>query len=401
MSRNCVNVLSVINSASNISTETINGRDHIIVRGITPVVDDIVMNRKLYPAAEIAKSYKTLERNPMPLGHPKLDGKHISARDVQAVNQYHVGAWLQNVNHSGGKVTGDMYVDRRYAEASDNGKRLLARLDDMAAGNNSEPIHISTGLTYSGIVANGDSKGKKYDEIATNMDFDHVAVLLDEPGAGTPNDGVGIFVNSDGTEQQIEVVNLAEAQTPDELPPESYSFFQQLKALFSANSKQPKEEVDPMKELITNALKAKGIPTEGKSDAELMDAYNKSVAADATAKEETPEEKDAREKKEAKGKQPETATNSEQQNEALMTLISTAVNAAVEPLKAQLNANADQEKATMRSAVKAKFGMTDIAVNALEGEPLKELYAQCATSHGLSGAFNHSTETKSISEMPE
>jgi len=401
MSRNCVNVLSVINSASNISTETINGRDHIIVRGITPVVDDIVMNRKLYPAAEIAKSYKTLERNPMPLGHPKLDGKHISARDVQAVNQYHVGAWLQNVNHSGGKVTGDMYVDRRYAEASDNGKRLLARLDDMAAGNNSEPIHISTGLTYSGIVANGDSKGKKYDEIATNMDFDHVAVLLDEPGAGTPNDGVGIFVNSDGTEQQIEVVNLAEAQTPDELPPESYSFFQQLKAFFSANSKQPKEEVDPMKELITNALKAKGIPTEGKSDAELMDAYNKSVAADATAKEETPEEKAAREKKEAKGKQPETATNSEQQNEALMTLISTAVNAAVEPLKAQLNANADQEKAMMRSAVKAKFGMTDIAVNALEGEPLKELYAQCATSHGLSNAFNHSTETKSISEMPE
>ncbi len=401
MSRNCVNVLSVINSASNISTETINGRDHIIVRGITPVVDDIVMNRKLYPAAEIAKSYKTLERNPMPLGHPKLEGKHISARDVQAVNQYHVGAWLQNVNHSGGKVTGDMYVDRRYAEASDKGKRLLARLDDMAAGNNSEPIHISTGLTYSGIVANGDSKGKKYDEIATNMDFDHVAVLLDEPGAGTPNDGVGIFVNSDGTEQQIEVVNLAEAQTPDESPPESYSFFQQLKAFFSANSKQPKEEVDPMKELITNALKAKGIPTEGKSDAELMDAYNKSVAADATAKEETPEEKAAREKKEAdekaaKDKPAVTAANAEVAPAWFKPFADDL--AAV---KSGLTANADQEKSAMRSAVKAKFGMTDIAVNALEGEPLKELYAQCATSHGLSGAFNHSTETKSISEMPE
>lgn len=401
MPRNCVNVLSVINSASNISTETINGRDHIIVRGITPVVDDIVMNRKLYPAAEIAKSYKTLERNPMPLGHPKINDKYISARDVQAVNQYHVGAWLQNVNHAGGKVTGDMYVDRRYAEASDNGKRLLNRLDEMVAGKNTEPVHISTGLTYSGIVANGDSKGKRYDEIATNMEFDHVAVLLDEPGAGTPNDGVGIFVNSDGTEQQIEVVNLAEAQTPDEVTPEAQSLFQQLKAFFSANSNQPKEEVNPMKELITNALKAKGIPTEGKSDAELMDAYNKSVAEDATKKKETPEEKAAREKKEAEGKPPETAANSEQQNEALMALISTAVNGAVEPLKAQLNANADQEKSTMRSVVKAKFGMTDIAVNALDGEPLKELYAQCATSHGLSGAFNHSTETKSISEMPE
>ncbi len=50
MKRNRVNVLTVVNSASNITTETIDGKPHIVVRGITPVVDDIVMNRKLYPA---------------------------------------------------------------------------------------------------------------------------------------------------------------------------------------------------------------------------------------------------------------------------------------------------------------------------------------------------------------
>jgi len=98
MKRIRVNVLSVVNSASNITTETIDGKPHIVVRGITPVVDDIVMNRKLYPAAEIEKAFNTLERNPMPLGHPKVDGKHVSARDVRAVNNYHVGAWLQNVS---------------------------------------------------------------------------------------------------------------------------------------------------------------------------------------------------------------------------------------------------------------------------------------------------------------
>ncbi|ARU94567.1 DUF2213 domain-containing protein [Tatumella citrea] len=400
MSRNCVNVLSVINSASNISTETINGRDHIIVRGITPVVDDIVMNRKLYPAAEISKGYKTLERNPMPLGHPKIDGKHISARDVQAVNQFHVGAWLQNVNHSGGKVTGDMYVDRRYAEGSEHGRRLLERLDDMAAGKNTEPVHISTGLMYSGIAANGESKGKKYNEIATNMDFDHVAVLLDEPGAGTPAEGVGIFVNSDGTEQEIEVVNLSDADIPDPNDPFK-SFINQLKAFFSANSKQSDEGNDPMKELITNALKAKGIETEGKSDAELMDAYNKAMADDAAKKDETPEEKAARLKKEADDKAAAdkatgTATNTEE-----VPAWAKSLTEKVESLTLQVNAGQESEKTTMRTAVKAKFGMTDIAVNALDGEPLKELYAQCATSHGLSGAFNHSTDTKSISEMPE
>ena len=80
----------------------------------------------------------------------------------------------------------------------------------MLASTNSDPIHISTGLLYSGIAANGESKGKKYNEIATNMMFDYVAVLLDEPGAGTPEEGVGTFVNSEGDEQQIEVARLAE-----------------------------------------------------------------------------------------------------------------------------------------------------------------------------------------------
>ncbi|XOH69998.1 DUF2213 domain-containing protein [Klebsiella pneumoniae] len=299
MKRNRVNVLTVVNSASNITTETIDGKPHIVVRGITPVVDDIVMNRKLYPAAEIEKAYNTLERNPMPLGHPKVDGKHVSARDVRAVNEYHVGAWLQNVSHEDGKVTGDMYVNRH-------------RLDEMISGTNSEPIHISTGLLYSGIAANGESKGKKYNEIATNMMFDHVAVLLDEPGAGTPEEGVGIFVNSEGHEQQIEVARLADGIdcTREGLLNKTKFFF-------------------------TNASKAKALTDQ------------------------------------------------------------------VMALNSKINANSESEKTNMRAAVKAKFGMTDIAVNALDGEPLKELFAQCQTSTGLNGAFRQATNTQSVSEMPE
>lgn len=66
-----------------------------------------------------------------------------------------------------------------------------------------------------------------------------------------------------------------------------------------------------MKELITNALKAKGIDVEGKSDAELMDAYNQMAADDAKAKAEA-DEKAKKEKEEAEKKAKETATNSEQ-----------------------------------------------------------------------------------------
>lgn len=398
MKRNRVNVLTVVNSASNITTETIDGKPHIVVRGITPVVDDIVMNRKLYPAAEIGKAYNTLERNPMPLGHPKVDGKHVSARDVRAVNNYHVGAWLQNVSHTNGRVTGDMYVDRRYAESSEKGKRLINRLDEMAAGTNSEPIHISTGLLYSGIAANGESKGKKYNEIATNMMFDHVAVLLDEPGAGTPDEGVGIFVNAEGEEQELEIVNLADGTSPDDESPQDpalKSFFSQLKAFFSANSNSVKEEANPMKELITNALKAKGIDVEGKSDAELMDAYNQMAADEAKAKADA-DEKARKEKEEADKKAKDTATNSEE------------APAWFKPFAEKLNTiesgmavNADKEKVEKRAAVKAKFQLDDLAVNALDGAALDGLYAQCQSSIGLNGARHQSTTNKSFSDMPE
>ncbi|HEC2026139.1 TPA: DUF2213 domain-containing protein [Klebsiella oxytoca] len=398
MKRNRVNVLTVVNSASNITTETIDGKPHIVVRGITPVVDDIVMNRKLYPAAEIEKAYNTLERNPMPLGHPKVDGKHVSARDVQAVNEYHVGAWLQNVSHKDGKVTGDMYVNRQYAESSDKGKRLINRLDEMLAGTNSDPIHISTGLLYSGIAANGESKGKKYNEIATNMMFDHVAVLLDEPGAGTPEEGVGIFVNAEGDELEIEVVNLADADVPDPQDASFKTFFNQLKAFFSANSDSTQKETDPMKELIVNALKAKGKSVDGKTDAELMDAYNQMLAENADSKEETPEEKAAREKKEADDKKAKEQTTNSEEMPAWAKVLTEQVTA----LNSQINANSDKEKGEKRAAVKLVMNMSDEEVADLDGKALDAMYAKCQTSFGLNGAFRHqATNTQSVSEMPE
>ncbi|MFP8523533.1 DUF2213 domain-containing protein [Klebsiella oxytoca] len=461
MKRNRVNVLTVVNSASNITTETIDGKPHIVVRGITPVVDDIVMNRKLYPAAEIEKAYNTLERNPMPLGHPKVDGKHVSARDVRAVNEYHVGAWLQNVSHKDGKVTGDMYVNRQYAESSEKGKRLINRLDEMIAGTNSEPIHISTGLLYSGIAANGESKGKKYNEIATNMMFDHVAVLLDEPGAGTPSEGVGIFVNSEGEEVEIEVALLSDAADctregllnktrffftnasnfsfddiqraisdklhegraddkwlwPESVWPDNFiyrdeaKYFKQKylidddgKAVFVGEPvevvRKPIEyeiktngENDPMKELIINALQAAGKPTEGKSDAELMDAYNQLAAEKAAAKKEGGDEIDPAT---GKPKKKEQASNSE---EAPAWFKPFAEDLAA--VKSGLTANSDKEKGEKRAAVKAKFGLDDLAVNTLDGAALDGLFAQCQTSTGLNGAFRQVNNNDSFSEMPE
>ncbi|KQJ07440.1 hypothetical protein [Escherichia coli] len=461
MKLSSIHVKSLAINASNISTTTINGQKHYVIRGAVPIVDDIVMNGGLYPAEEINNSYQTMEGKLMPLPHPMVDGKYVSANDPRAINAYHVGAWAQNVSKSGDQVVMDVYINQAVAETKPDGKRLINRLDEMMAGTNTDPIHLSTGLLTNKEKKSGESKEKKYTWIARNMQFDHIAILLDEPGAGTPEEGVGMFVNADGQEGEVETASLIDAANslkdgllnkvkfflthnsdasfdeiyqmlreairapsgsdvyryvvtvwPDKFIYEEGSKLFQQKYLIDDNAvtlvgepievvRKPTEyeiktngENDPMKELIINALQAAGKPTEGKSDAELMDAYNQLAAEKAAAKTETPEEKAAREK--AEKEERERANN---QAEAPAWFKPFADDLAA--VKSGLTVNADKEKSEQRAAVKAKFGMTDVAVNALDGEPLKELFAQCQTSTGLNGAFRQATNNQSVSEMPE
>ncbi|MDV0597809.1 DUF2213 domain-containing protein, partial [Enterobacter sp. 23-M-SZ-13] len=211
MKLSSIHVKSLAINASNISTTTINGQEHYVIRGAVPIVDDIVMNGGLYPAEEINNSYQTMERKLMPIGHPMVNGKYVSANDPQAVNDYYAGAWSQNVSKANDKVVMDVYVNKAVADTKPDGKRLIQRLDDMISGNNADPIHVSTGLLLNKEQKAGESKQKKYSWVAHNMQFDHIAILLDEPGAGTPEEGVGMFVNADGQQADVESTSLIDA----------------------------------------------------------------------------------------------------------------------------------------------------------------------------------------------
>lgn len=395
MKRICVNVLSAINSASNITTETINGTEHIVVKNVVPVRDGIVLNGGLYPAEENTKGYKSLEDKPMPYGHPKVDGRYVSASNVRAVNEFHIGAYTRNVRKEGGQVLVEAVINRRFAEGSEKGRNVLQRLDEMATGKSVEPICISTGLLLNRIQAKGESNGKRYTWIATNQVYDHVAILLDEPPAGTPEEGIGMFVNAEGDEVKVETVSLSDCEIPDPQDPALKQMFNNFMAFFSANAKTKNEESNPMKEIITNALKAKGKAVEGKTEAELMDAYNQMIAEEAKAKADA-DEAAKKEKEEADKKAKEQAANSEQAPAWFKPFADDL--AAV---KSGLTANSDKEKADKRAAVKNKFGLDDVAVNALDGAALDGLFAQCQTSTGLNGAYCQANTDQSVSEMPE
>lgn len=187
-----VNVRSLANMKA-IRSEKRNGRDVIVVPSAT-LPDNVVMNGLLYPAEEIEKSYKQLERKPAPLGHPMVNGQFISASDPEGINLGWVGAWNENVRRENGRVFLDKVIDVARANESEGGKAVLAAIET------GQPIHTSNAL-YCTIEKAADGAG--YEHIARNFDFDHDAILIGENGAATPEQGVGMLVNG----KQIKVIN--------------------------------------------------------------------------------------------------------------------------------------------------------------------------------------------------
>ena len=212
-----VNVLTTINSASNISEQIIDGDPHYVIKNVVPVVDDVVMNNGLYPGEEIRKSYHGLDGKPAPYNHPMIDGKYVSASMTRAANQFSVGAWIENPSHDGSKVLVDLKINKVKAERSEKGQELIGRIEALKnSAEDAEPIHVSTGLLLNREAAEGTSKGKKYSWIARNMEWDHLAILPPGvPGAGTPEDGVGIFATNGEQIERI-TVNLEDSTVPDE-----------------------------------------------------------------------------------------------------------------------------------------------------------------------------------------
>ena len=189
-----VNARSVINKKA-VRYETRNGREVVIVPSAT-LPDNVVMNGIRYPAEEIEKGYKTLERTPAPFGHPLVNGSWVSALDPEGLNLGWIGAHNENVRRENGRVYLDKVIDIEVANRTEGGKEVLAALAE------GEPVHTSTGIYINLVATTNDSEAEFY---ATNMVFDHDAILIGQEGAATPDQGVGMMVNH--AAPGIQVVN--------------------------------------------------------------------------------------------------------------------------------------------------------------------------------------------------
>lgn len=188
-----INIHTKVNSKT-IRREKHNNRDHIVLPSYT-LPANVVMNGGLYTSAEIDAHYQKLDGTLAPLGHPRLDGEWVSAFSPDAINAYHVGAWNRNVKKSGNRVYVEKWLDVEVAKSSEGGRALLERVAAIERGEDVPPIHTSVAVFADQEPAPADAKG--YEWVAKIHGIDHDAILLNEVGAATPEQGVGLMVNAD------------------------------------------------------------------------------------------------------------------------------------------------------------------------------------------------------------
>ena len=257
--------VSVVNKVDSnmIRVENVDGEPHLIIPSWT-LPDSVVMNGMMYPKEEIDRAWPTINNTPAPLGHPMNDeGEWVSALSAVAINKFYAGAWNRNAKRVEGRVYVEKVVNIRFAQQIEPGKRLLDAVrynaETGTAAGPEAPIHTSTGL----LLQQEDApEGSPYKYIARNMRLDHDAILLDEVGAATPEQGVGMMVNS------AEAVAVDDMQVNEDAPGWFKSFIAKLsptgaslKAPITTN--QPgeedsmplsKEDLEALGQIVSNAL---------------------------------------------------------------------------------------------------------------------------------------------------
>ena len=199
---------------SQIRRENRNGVEHIILTSYT-LPPNIVMNGGLYPTEEIDKSFESLNRTPVTIEHPEINGQYVSAADPETDMDFRFGAFNENATKmDDGRISLDKVINVQKALKVDKGKRLLDRINEVETSDSARPLHTSVGvfmdveeLENPLMEVNGVATNAEYGWIARNMMFDHDAILLDNIGAATPDQGTGIGINSESVKVMHFVVN--------------------------------------------------------------------------------------------------------------------------------------------------------------------------------------------------
>lgn len=157
-----------------------------IVAPITLIVPGVLNGSKgplYYPSEEIERSAQSWNGMPLVSRHPDAG---LSARSPEAFKDLGIGT-VFNAVWKDGKLVAEGWFDVDQTARVD--QRILAALRA------DKPIEISTGLLTDNETASegAEFEGKSYSHIARNYRPDHLAILPDQTGACSLQDGCGVL----------------------------------------------------------------------------------------------------------------------------------------------------------------------------------------------------------------
>jgi len=176
------------NLSGGVQKVVINGREYFVAP-MTLIVPGVLAGSKgplYYPPKEIANTAKHWHDMPLVVYHPTVMGEHVSVNTPGIKEKSQIGVVRKPYVEKGtGKLKALGYFDAERTRVVDS--RVYNALES------GQPIELSTGLYTDNQPQTGYHDGRPYEYIATNYRPDHVAILPDQVGACSLQDGCGVF----------------------------------------------------------------------------------------------------------------------------------------------------------------------------------------------------------------
>lgn len=146
--------------------------------------------------AELGKFPESWNGIPVVITHPKDEGQAVSANSPDIIDKMTVGR-VYNTVVDGKKLKAEVWLDE------DKLNTLSEKtLEDV---NETKEVEVSLGMFTENEDEEGDYEGKHYIKIAHNHRPDHLAILPDQVGACSVEDGCGIGANEKNKNMEIKV----------------------------------------------------------------------------------------------------------------------------------------------------------------------------------------------------
>ncbi len=186
----------VHNMSKLIRNETLNGIEYFAVPSIT--ITEGVWNGVLYTNEELAKFPDAWNGVPVTNGHPETDeGTPMQANTPEMLEKFQIGLVLNTV-YTDKKLKSELWLNKQ--QLADKAPKVLENLE------NEVDTDVSTGLYTEDLVGAGEFNGITYNSKAVNYRPDHLAILTDETGACSWDDGAGMVRNKKNEESTFKLL---------------------------------------------------------------------------------------------------------------------------------------------------------------------------------------------------